>query len=250
MQEGLDTFFMALDEGPECLRTVAKSAFSQAPKKLKPSAFVALNRQWVKQWHEHALLDGWFDMLVLAADGTCLRLPHLRENSERYGLGPVEDGSVAMARCVGVFSVARHQWLEMIVGRYDEGERELLLRALDQITPKDVLVLDRGYPAWCLFSALQVRKVNFCARIEGCGWKSVQSLLRSERRGHVMRQARGLPVPEALNLRLVKVCLPNGQYDVLATSLMDTQRFPTHGFGELYRCRWGIEEGFKLVKQR
>ena len=252
---------MAVDDCVECLRTVTKSAFSQARKKLKPSAFVALNRQWVKQWHESALFDRWFDTRLLAADGTCLRLPHLRENSDRYGLGPVEDGSVAMARCVAVYSVASRQWLEMIVGRYDEGERELLLKALDQITPNDVLVLDRGYPAWWLFAALQVRKVNFCARIEGCGWKAVEALLRSEQTEHLMRprlkahdrrklQAPGLPVPETLNLRLVKVCLPNGQYEVLATSLMDTQRFPNHAFGELYRRRWGIEEGFKLVKQR
>lgn len=76
----------------------------------------------------------------------------------------------------------------MIVGRYDEGERELLLRALDQITPNDVLVLDRGYPSWWLFAAPQVRKVNFCARIEGCGWKAVEALLRSEHSQHVMRQ--------------------------------------------------------------
>lgn len=140
-------------------------------------------------------------------------------------------------------------------------ERELLLKALDQITPKDVLVLDRGYPAWWLFAAMQVRHVQFCARIEGCGWAVVEGFLRSDRMEHMLCQrlkshdrkklkAHGLPVPETLKLRLVKVRLPNGQFQVLATSLMDTQRFPTWAFAELYRRRWGIEEGFKLVKQR
>jgi Transposase DDE domain len=261
LQEGLDTFFMAMNDRLECVRTVTKSAFSQARKKLKASAFVALNRMWVQQWHASALFDRWFDMRVLAADGTCLRLPHLRENSDKYGLGPVDDGSVAMARCVALFSVASRQWLEMVVGRYDEGERELLLKALDQITPNDVLVLDRGYPAWWLFAALQARNVNFCARIEGCGWSAVEKLLRSDESELVMRQRlkshdrkklkdHGLVAPEMLSLRLVKVLLPNGRYEVLATSLMDTQRFPTHAFGELYHRRWSIEEGFKLVKQR
>ena len=132
LQEGLDTFFMAVHDRLECARTVTKSAFSQARKKLKASAFVALNRVWVQTWHETAIFDLWCGLRVLAADGTCLRLPHLRENFDKYGLGPCEDASVAMARCVALFSVATRQWLEMIVGRYDEGERELLLKALSR----------------------------------------------------------------------------------------------------------------------
>lgn len=129
LQEGLDTFFMALHARLECVRTVTKSAFSQARKKLKVSAIVALNRMWVRAWQEAGIFDLWFNLRVLVADGTCVRLPHLRENIERYGVGPCGDGAVAMARCVALFSVASRQWLEMIVGRYDEGERELLLRA-------------------------------------------------------------------------------------------------------------------------
>lgn len=36
----------------------------------------------------------------------------------------------------------------------------------------------------------------------------------------------------------------------LVDPLIDTQRYPAPDFGELYRSRWGIEEGFKLIKQR
>jgi len=60
-----------------------------------------------------------------------------------------------MARCVALYSVKSRQWLEVAVGRYDEGERELLLKTLDQLDPNDILVLDRGYPAWWLFAAQQ-----------------------------------------------------------------------------------------------
>jgi hypothetical protein len=261
LQDGLDAFFMALAGHAECTRTVTKSAFSQARKKLQASAFVALNRMWVRDWHESTRFERWHDQRVIAADGTCLRLPPLGENFDKYGIGPCEDGSVAMARCVALFSVASQQWLEIIVGRYDEGERELLLKALDQLEPDDILVLDRGYPAWRLFAALQGRGIKFCARIEDCNWKAVQRLVRSDRQecvlchklsAHDRKKLRqyGLPVPEKLNLRLIKLRLPTGKWEVLATSLIDTQRYPAADFGELYRSRWSIEEGFKLIKQR
>lgn len=261
LQEGLDTFFMLLRGHVEIVRTVTKSAFSQARKKLKASAFVELNRMWVRDWHASMEFARWHVWRVLAADGTCLRLPRLRENFEKYGLGPCEDGSVTMARCVALHSVASKQWLEVIVGRYDEGERELLLRALAQINADDILVLDRGYPAWWLFAALQGRGITFCARIEGCNWKAVERLLRSDRQEYVLRhrlsahdckklREHGLPIPKEVSLRLIKLRLPNGKWEVLATSILDMQRYPAADFGELYRSRWGIEEGFKLIKQR
>jgi hypothetical protein len=44
LQESLDCFFMALGATGKLLRVVSKSAFSQARKKLKSSAFAALNK--------------------------------------------------------------------------------------------------------------------------------------------------------------------------------------------------------------
>jgi hypothetical protein len=40
----------------------------------------------------------------------------------------------------------------------------------------------------------------------------------------------GLTPPQTLTLRLVKVVLPNGHLEVLATSLMDQKRYPTQAF--------------------
>ncbi len=118
---------MALVGYAQCVRTVTKSAFSQARKKLQASAFVALNRMLMQGWHESAQFARWHDHRVVAADGTCLRLPSLRKNFDKYGIEPCTDRSVAMARCVALFSVASQQWLEITVWRYDEGEQGHLI---------------------------------------------------------------------------------------------------------------------------
>lgn len=263
LQESLDGFFMALLGQAHVMRHVTKSAFSQARKKLHATAFRALNRQWVQGWLEGVGAACWCGLRVLAADGCCLRLPARAENCERFGLGSQEDGSAPMARCVGLFAVAARQFLEMVVGRYDQGERGLLLQALGFVGSGDVLVLDRGYPARWLFAVLHARGINYCVRIEGCGWMAVQALMRSSGSESVVslkltRKDRqhwadhGQPdvAPGAVRVRLVKVMLPNGKLQIMATSLMDTRTYPAAAFGDLYRKRWCIEEAYKLIKQR
>ncbi len=243
------------------MREVTKSAFCQARQKLKSSAFQALNRFWVERWHAQAPFERWCGLRVVAVDGTCVRLPRWIENINAYGWGPMGDGSVVMARCVALFATATRQVLDITVGRYDLGERELLMQSLGMIQSDDVLVLDRGYPAWWLFAGLQAKAVAFCARVEGCSWPQVDQFVKSTQSDTIVERAvdtksrnklaaMGLVAAPLTRLRLVKVVLPNGRLEVLITSLLDTERFPNHMFGPLYRSRWGVEEAFKTLKHR
>ena len=65
----------------------------------------------------------------MAADGTCLRVPKWCETLEAYGLGPIGDGSVVLARVVGLLAVASNQMVHAEIGSYADGERSLLVRA-------------------------------------------------------------------------------------------------------------------------
>jgi hypothetical protein len=211
-----------------------------------------------------AAFDRWCGLRVVAADGTCLRLAPWRENVDAYGLGPCRDGSVVMTRCVALFATASRQLLDITVGRYDAGEREVLLGCLDALNADDVLVLDRGYPAWWLFAALHAKAKSFCARVEGCSWPQVEQFMKSTQRDATIErelsaQTRaklaelGLDaaqVSPVTRVRLIKVVLPNGRLEVLVTSLLDGSRFPAEMFGQLYRSRWGVEEAFKSLKHR
>lgn len=253
---------MSLRGQAEFGRAVTKSALSQARKKLKPSAFSALNRLWIEGWHACFACERWCGLRVVAADGTCVRVARWAENINAYGWGPCRDGTVVMARCVALFSTATRQLLEVAVGRYDEGERSLLLRTLGALKEDDVLVLDRGYPAWWMFALLQSRKIAFCVRIENCGWPVVRQFLAMKQEDWVIdphelsAQARkqllklGFAQARQVALRLIRVRLPNGKWEVLATSLLDQKRYPACEFAALYGQRWGVEESFKLLKHR
>lgn len=264
LQGALDAFFCDLRQRSRFVREVTKSAFCQARQKLHASAFAALNHWWVEHWHLEGAFERWCGLRVVAVDGTCLRLPRWGENVDAYGRGPCGDGSVVMARCVALFSTATRQVLDITVGRYDASERELLVGSLGAVKAGDsgdVLVLDRGYPAWWLFAALQAKGVAFCARIEGCSWPQVARFMACTQSQLVIERtvdratrsklaALGLQAKSLVRLRLVKVVLPNGYLEVLATSLLDDARYPGAMFGALYRSRWGIEEAFKTLKHR
>ena len=90
-----------------------------------------------------------------------------------------------MARVVGLLAVASKQMLHAEIGSYAEGERNLLLRALGALSAGDLLVLDRGYPAWCLFALFAQRGVAFCARLDSCGYAKVKQFSGSGAAEHV-----------------------------------------------------------------
>ena len=53
-----------------------------------------------------------------------------------------------------------------------------------------------------------------------------------------------------ITYRLIKVALPNGECEILCTSLTDMEKYFHEDFSKLYHCRWNEEEAYKLLKCR
>ena len=53
-----------------------------------------------------------------------------------------------------------------------------------------------------------------------------------------------------LRVRLIRVLLSTGEIEVLMTSLLDREDYPTADFAALYHVRWGHEEHYKRFKSR
>ena len=58
----------------------------------------------------------------------------------------------------------------------------------------------------------------------------------------------GLPLE--LIVRFVSVRLPTGELEVLATSLLDEQQYPSEEFLNVYHCRWNHETFYGTMKGR
>ena len=129
---------------------------------------------------------------------------------------------------------------------------------LEYLSPGDLLLLDRGYPARRLIAHLTQHGIPFCVRADNSGFNAVKSFLRSDLSETVVT----LPEPDqtdcedcesaptSTQVRLVRVVTPNGRVHAVITSLLDTIAYPAGRFADLYHSRWLIEKYFKRLKHR
>ena len=261
LQTLLDDLFATL--GGHALRAVTKSALSQARKKLKATAFEALNDRLVGLLDELLPEPRWRGLRLVATDSTTLRLPPWPENQAEFGVQFDSSGQpYVLARALGLFATTAKLMLKTVVGRFDDAERALLVQLLPHLTRDDLLIMDRGFPALWLFALLQQRGLPFLARMDGNQWPVVERFLRSGQaethvtlpvsaQAHRQAHAAGMTLTATtVSLRLIRVVLSTGHIEILATSLTDTSAYPTPAFAELYHARWNIEEAFKVLKHR
>ena len=83
-----------------------------------------------------------------------------------------------MAHVSQMFNVLNKVTIDAIINPCRVGERELLRNHMLNLLPNDLLLLDRGYPAYWIFNLILSQGGNFCARISK-QWKIVQDFIDS-----------------------------------------------------------------------
>lgn len=265
LQVELDDFFGCLANRTHLLRTVTKSAFSQARQKLLPSAFRALNERLLGHWEQQVVVPRWHGFRLLAGDASTLRLPKVTEVFESFGVhGDRWGGQTPMAQVFGLMDVTSGLLVHADLWPSSTREREMLANTLTPVRADDLLLLDRGFPSYWLFAWLIEQQRHFCMRVSdgaaGMGQlmpffrsRATEAVLQIEIPAPAVRKAAAkgfaIRVPR-FSVRVVRVRLPTGQDEFLVTSLLDGTAFPAREFADLYHRRWRIEECFKVLKCR
>lgn len=261
LQDELDEFFKALQQDKLADRVVTKSAFSQARKKLKHTAFIELNQEQLAYFYQHFEPVRWRNLRLLAMDGSMSELPNTEAVSEHFGVWhPHAGGTCAKARLSQMFDVLNKVTIEALIAPKDQGERALAVQHCQHLAENDLVLLDRGYPAFWLFALLGAQGAHFCARLTISEWKVAQRLVASGKEEACVELRPGYEARKTcrelglsthpLAVRLVRIELPTGEMEVLATSLLDSVNFPYEVFKELYPLRWPVEEDYKQMKSR
>jgi len=256
LQDELDAFFNLEQGAAVAAQVVTKSAFCQARLKLKAEAFVELHQVQVAYFYAQWTPPTWYGFRLLAVDGSTLQLPATPAIVAQFGLW----GTRPLARVSQMFDVLSKVTVEAQIGVTTLGEREYAAGHLAQVGPGDLILLDRGYPAFWLFSLIRARDADFCARMPVGLWSVVDAFLATGRPEQIVtltpcatalidcqtHQVPSCPLP----VRLVRITLDSGEVEVLCTSLLDTVRYPYAVFKELYHQRWPVEEDYKVLKLR
>lgn len=260
-QDELDEFFKLLKGTDVAGRIVTKSAFSQARKKLKAEAFIELNQVQTAYFYQQLGPERWAGWRLVAVDGSTLQVPNTPENLAHFGAWqPAHGAPCPMARVSQLFDVLNAVTLDALIVPKAVGERELAAMHFAHLCSDDLVLLDRGYPAFWLFALILAKDAQFCARMKVSGWQVVKRFVASGLSEQTVvvqptyaacRDCRNRKLStQPLTLRLIRVELENGTVEVLATSLLDGFTYPVSLFKELYHQRWPVEEQYKVIKCR
>jgi Transposase DDE domain len=240
---------------------VTKMALSLARRKLKYSAFIEFNRHLIEFFYDHFKINRtWHGFNLLAIDGSTLKLFKYKDICEHFGMIQPNNGPARpMARVSQMFDVLNKVTIDALIRAYRVGERDLLREHILNLLPSDLLLLDRGYPAYWIFNLIMSQGGNFCARISK-RWQIVKDFIESGAQQafidlHASFQSKkecnemGLDIMP-LHLRLIRVELDSGEIEVLITSLTDEKKYPQEIFKDLYHKRWPIEVDYLFMKER
>ena len=181
LQRELDDFFQVLHGTDVAERAVTKSALCAARQKLKPTAFIDLNRHLVRRWVHEVAVRRWHGRDVRAIDGSTLRLPDTPDAIATFGqMFPAHSAPATLARISQVYDPLNGLILDALIAPYQRAERDLLVEHLAALETGCLLLLDMGYPAFRVFAALQTRKIAWCARVALDTWSVVRDFLAAD----------------------------------------------------------------------
>ena len=261
----MDSFFKETENEQFSIRGITKSGFSRSRHKLAPEAFLELNDIIWKDFYKEVDYLGYRGHRLLAADGTFLNLPNhpsIHEEFDRRGMGRGKKKDLPKSMCLlsALYDPVNYLTLDVQTGPTDGNEQDLLLNHLSKVERGDILMLDRGYPSTALFSGLQSKGIHFIVRMRQ-HWLPVKEFMASHKRDTIVTltvsdsyfesyKDKFPAMKREIKCRLVKIALPNGEEEILGTSLLDSTKYKLKEMGELYHIRWGAEEGYKMYKAR
>lgn len=254
VQFELDSFYAQLANSDIPRREITQSAFTQARRKLKYEAFAELNDVAVATFYQDHAVNRWQGYRVLAVDGTLLTLPNVPEVRYTFSHTPVK---TPQGRLVELYDVLNGVMLGAEFSDEEIGEGFHAECLLERATEGDLVLYDRGFASFALMALHRQRGIGFCMRTPVGRFSAVADFVRA---GAIDTWVDIPPCASArqyclhndissepLRVRLLRVELPDGQFEVLMTNL---EVIETAEFGWLYHQRWGIEEAYKLQKCR
>jgi hypothetical protein len=270
IQNHLHEFLDQLADG-QLFRPVTPGAWTKARAKLKHSAFIELNRDCLlplaydtKQW---PCIQRWRGHRLLGIDSSLTRLPCHEDVGKEFGWVEVtnQKGSTGTrypeGRISVVYDVLNRLGLDARLESSRMGEVALALEQVAQLQPGDIAINDRGFSGYLYFARVGQQGADFIGRCSAGSFLAAQEMFRRNR-AHQSKvvwlfappdqkaECRRLGLPLQMKVRFVSVRLPTGELEVLATSLLDAERYPAEEFLTVYHWRWGHETFHLMLKGR
>ena len=241
----------------EPLRLPSKSAIFQARQRLGSEPVRALFERVAAPVAASDTPGAWLaGRRLVALDGTCLDVADTAENAVWFGRPGVNKGERAafpQARVVALAECGTHAMFDAAVGPYSTGENTLAAELVDRLEPGMVLLADRGFcgfPLWSraaatgadlLWRAKPNMKPHHVETLPDGSW-----LAELRPSGNAGRHA------EPLTIRVIDYSIDDGRDNDdtyrLFTTILDHNDVAATDLAVAYTQRWEIEGAFDELK--
>ncbi len=229
---------------------VSPSAMHTARSKVRDELFLQIHRAILR----HAPRDDprtlWRGHRTFAVDGSQLTLPRpLLENGYRL---PAEGSHYPQGLLSCLFRLRSRLPVDFDLAAHGD-ERRLALTHLHALAPAAVVVYDRGYYSFRLLHAHRARGLHAVFRLQADANTVFEQFRRSGRQDGLLtvlpsdtaRRQQPETGFQPCRVRLVRYTAGDTEY-LLATTLLDSRRYPRQALAALYHARWGVEELYKV----
>jgi hypothetical protein len=256
LQLELNIFFKPLNT------LCTKSAFCQARRKLNIKFFEDIFNVVVESYYKYALQKSAhkFKSYRLWACDTSIQLLPDNTSTQKLGIQKYGEIEIASIKISAYFDVKAK--IIACAGIFDKSISDLFCCLSKQVIniPSNVIsIYDRGYGSLLLAYLHDLYGKKYVVRLKTDFSNAVKRFVSStdtdiwitEKLGESARKsAKELNIPfvkgATVRYRLVKIVLSTGEIEVLMTNLPDT--FTISDLSYIYKCRWGIEDCFKVLK--
>jgi len=268
IQRHLHEFLDELAQG-ELFEPLTTGAVTHARAKLKHTAFIELNQEGLLPviYGKENSVRRWRERRLLGVDSSLVRLPESEEVGKTFGWKEITNQAGATGtrypegRFSVLYDVLNRVGLDARLEPSMLGEVPLAIEQLAHLQPRDIAINDRGFSGYVYFASVLEQGADFIGRCSKGSFLEAQQMFRLNRANQSKvvwlfappdqkAECRRLGLPLQIKVRFVSVRLPTGELEVLATSLLDEDLYPTKEFLTVYHWRWGHETYHLMLKGR
>ena len=244
------------------LSNFTQSAFIQSRNKIKPEVFKHLSSVLVSEFYtdNDLSIKLWNGFRLLAVDGSMINLPDTKELEGFYGRTQNQtDLGVVQARTSVLYDVLNSIVIDGKFVPKNIGEISLAKEHLSYTKKGDLLIYDRGYPSFELIFLHNKFDIDYLFRVKE-GFNNVvkafvqrgktSQIVKMQPSQHKSFKDKDYTKESTVKVRLIKVILDNGTCEILMTSLLNSKKYKTKMFKELYFKRWKIETFYDELKNK
>ena len=248
---------LAWTSGEEPIALPSKSAIFQARSRLGPEPLKALFAKVAVPLASEGTPGVWLGgRRVIAIDGTCLDVADTAENAAFFGRPGVNKGEQAafpQARVVALAECGTHAIFDAVVGPYTTAENTMAADLLDRLAPGTLLLADRGFCGFPLWSRAVSTGADLLWRANsGMKPRHVETLADGSWLAELRPSGNAGRHAEPLSIRVIDYRIddgrPNEEPYRLFTTILDPTDITAVDLAAAYSQRWEIESAFDELK--